>query len=170
MKRIITPLALTLAFMFCMTTMSYGGWFNVLPRKGFSSAIDNALKKERWNHPEEAKEKWRIALEKGQILLKNGDPKKTEYLIGTARAYYALGDYANAIELYEKMIAVKTDMGVKNINKDYPWVYVYLGLANAKLGNSAKAVGYWEQVPMAIGSVYRVIQDEIAQLQLAGVR
>ena len=162
-KRITLTLTITLALIFGMTAMSHAFWG--LPKKSFGRAIEKALKHERYDRPEEAKEQWQIALEKGNILLTEGDPEKSEYLIGTARAHYGLGDYAKAAELYEKMLKVKTDAGYTKLNEAYPWVYVYLGLTYAKLNDSTKAIEYWEQVPMTIGKVYSSIQDQLAALK-----
>lgn len=163
MKRIITALTIALALIFGMTAMSHA-FFNVLPKKSFSRAIDNALKKERWGHPDEALEYWQEALPKGEELMA-ALPDKAEYFMGTARCHYALGDYDKAVTLYNQALQIRTDLGDTNLNGDYPWVYVYLGLSHAKLGNRAEAVEAWEQVPMSIGTVYTTIQEQIAGLK-----
>jgi len=161
MKRTITTLTIALALIFGMITMSHA-FINVLPKNSFGRAIDKALQKERWNKPEEAKEYWQEALPKGEELME-ALPDKAEYFMGTARCYYALGDYDKAIALYNQALKIRTDLGDKNLPDGYPWVYVYLGLSYAKLGDTAKAVEAWKQVPMTIGSVYGTIQDQIAK-------
>lgn len=161
-QNIILTLTITLALIFGMTAMA-NAWG--LPRKSFGKAIDKALKAEKKGEMEDAREYWQAALEKGNVLLTEGNPEKAEYLMGTARAHYGLGDYAKAIELYEKMLSVKTKNGYHNLHDHYPWIYVYLGLSYAKLGDAPKAIEYWEQVPMTIGKTYRAIQDQLALLK-----
>ncbi len=68
-----------------------------------------------------------------------------------------------AVALYQQSLEIMTADGKKNLNKDDPWVYVYLGLSYAKKGDTAQAVETWKQVPMTIGKVYRTIQDQIAK-------
>lgn len=136
-------------------------WTLFLPVSGFHKNVARALERERYEEPDEAKEYWAEAAKLGEELLASND-EKTAYLIGTARAYYGLGDYEKSIKLYEKVLKIKEDQKVADIAGDYPWVYVYLGLANAKLGNTDEALKYWKQVPMKIGPVYSDIQNEIA--------
>lgn len=161
MKRITITLTIALALIFGMTTMSHAfGWG--LPKKSFSRCIDKALKKERWGKADEAKEFWAEALPKGEELME-ALPEKAEYFMGSARCYYALGDYDKAITLYNQALKIKADEGKKDLPKSYPWVYVYLGLSYAQEGDSAKAVEAWEQVPFTIGSTYGTIQDQVAK-------
>ncbi|NCB23780.1 MAG: tetratricopeptide repeat protein [Deltaproteobacteria bacterium] len=103
-------------------------------------------------------------------MLKYGDelladkPDSVTYLFGTARACYALGDYKRAASLWEGILEQGRKNGVPKLAETYPWVYVYLGLSYAKLGDAAKARDYWREVPMTIGPVYRTIQDQLAAL------
>ena len=163
MKRIITALTIVLALIFGMTTMSHA-WG--LPKKSFNRAVEKALDKERWKHPDEAKEYWEEAIPKGEELME-ALPDKEEYFLGTARAHYALGSYDKAIELYEAALKIKADKGSSDLTKDYPWVYVYLGLAYGHKGDTAKTIEFWEQVPMTIGAVYGTIQDQLQLLKIA---
>lgn len=160
---LIITLALVLIFG-GMTTMSAHAWG--LPKKSFNRAVEKALKKERWKHPDEAKEYWEEAIPKGEELME-ALPDKEEYFLGTARAHYALGNYDKAIELYEAALKIKADKGSKDLTKDYPWVYVYLGLAYGHKGDTDKTIQYWEQVPMTIGAVYGTIQEQLPLLKTA---
>nr|WP_321513844.1 tetratricopeptide repeat protein [uncultured Pseudodesulfovibrio sp.] len=162
MKRITIVLAIVLALVFGMTVMSPA---EVLPKLSFSRHIDRALKKERWGHPEEAKEYWQKALECGDVLMQ-AVPDKMMYFVGSARCCYALGEYERAVSLYNQALKIKADMGGDpDLAKNYPWVLVYLGLTYAKLGDTAKTVEAWEQVPFTIGSTYTTIQDQLAKLK-----
>ncbi|MCK9240378.1 tetratricopeptide repeat protein [Desulfocurvus sp.] len=134
-----------------------------LPVSGFNRHVDAALQKERWSKADEAKEHWRQAAELGEELLAS-IPDRAAFLMGTARAYYGLGDYAKSVELYERMIRFRSEAGDPDPAKSFPWVYVYLGLAYAKSGDAAKAVQRWQQVGPSIGAVYGVIESELARL------
>ena len=157
MKRIVTALIMGLILVFGMTAIGHA-WG--LPKIPFYRNIEKALTKERWKKPEEAKEYWRIALEKGEELMV-ALPDKCEYFMGSARCCYALGDYDRAIRLYERSLKIKEDQGAKNLHRGYPWVYVYLGLSYAKKGDTDMALKYWKQVPMSIGRVYGSIRKQM---------
>lgn len=162
MKRSITIFTIVLPLLFGMTAMAHAGWFS--PLAGFNKNVDRALNKERHGNLEEAREYWAKVAELGKELLAEA-PTKAEYLLGTARAYYGLGDYDRAIELYASVLANGEKFGMPNLPQSYAWIYVYLGLAYAKKGDAAKTIEYWEQVPFTIGGVYTVIQDQLAALK-----
>lgn len=157
MKRGIAILVMALAVVMATQTMSTA-WG--LPKKSFSRNIEKALKKERWNKPDEAREYWQTALQKGEELM-TALPGRAEYFMGSARCCYALGDYDRSIELYKQALKIKSKQGERNLHKSYPWVYVYLGLAYAQKGDTPMAVRYWEKVPMTVGSVYTTIQKQV---------
>ncbi|BCS88099.1 tetratricopeptide repeat protein [Pseudodesulfovibrio sediminis] len=162
MRRITSLMVITFALLFGMTAMSHA-WG--LPKLEFHRDINRALQKERWNHPEEAREYWQKALESGEELMQ-AVPNKTEYFIGSARCSYALGDYARATTLYNLALQIQADKGGDpNLAKHYPWIYVYLGLSYAKLGDTANAIETWEQVPSSIGTTYRTIHIQLAKFK-----
>lgn len=87
-----------------------------------------------------------------------------EARIGIAYYHYTLGDFQKAIEQYEKVLSLKEKNGDKELNETYSWVHVYLSLSYAKLGNEAKAIEYWEQVPVTIGSAYYKIEEKLSSM------
>ncbi len=162
LKTLVTS-AIVLVMLMGMAATA-NAWTLFLPIQGFHKNVERALLREKYEEPQEAKEYWAKAAELGEELLES-NAERTSYLIGTARAYYGLGEYEKSIGLYEKIIEIKKAQKVEDIAADYPWVYVYLGLANAKLGNNADAVKYWKQVPQKIGPVYNSIQEQIGVLE-----
>ena len=162
MKRSTITLTIMLALLFGMTSMSHA-WG--LPKLPFSRDIHRALKKERWGRQEEARQYWREALESGEELMA-ALPDKMEYFMGSARCAYALGDYDRAVSLYSQALQIQSDKGGDpDLAKHYPWVFVYLGLSYAKLGDTPKTIEAWDQVPFSIGSTYTVIQDQLEKLK-----
>lgn len=156
---LVTILALCLL----LPVASYG-WGS--PEKSFYRSIERALKKERWNHPEEAREYWQEALAYGDELIA-AKPNKVLYLMGAGRASYGLGMYEKAVDLYTQAIRIEGAKGGGNPAKKYPWAYIYLGLAHARLGNSDLVYTYWKEVPKSVGPVYRTIQQQLKAIRLS---
>lgn len=134
------------------------------PVAGFNNNVNSALTKERVGDSEGAKAYWAEVARLGGELLAEA-PENSRYLFGTARAYYGLGEYARAVELYESLVAGGKKIGVPDMNRRFAWAWVYLGLAEAKLGNADKALAAWEHVPSSIGPVYTTIKEKIALLK-----
>ena len=162
MKRTITTLTIFLALTLGLTAMAHAGMFS--PGPAFEKNVNKALEREKRGNVEDAKDYWAKVAEYGEELLSDGTGMPGQYM-GTARAYYALGDYAKAASLYEALFERGEEMGVPNLSSAYPWAYVYLGLSYAKLGEADKAIAAWQQVPMTVGSMYTTIQEQIAVLQ-----
>lgn len=137
------------------------------PCAGFHNALDSALLAERNKNTAKAKACWIKVVEYAEPLLAS-EPENVGYLMGAARAFYALGDYVYAEQLWEEALDVLRRKGVPDPQDAYPWIYVYLGLCYAWQGNAAKAAEYWRQVPMSIGSVYTTIHDQLPALEAAG--
>ena len=134
------------------------------PANEFQRNIERALEDERFHDATKAKEHWAAVAEDGKALLAI-DPESSFYLTGTARGYYGIGDYRQAADTYERLLSIKEKAGDKALQYKYAWSYVYLGLCYAKLGDQAKVVQYWSQVPEDIGEVYTTIKAELARLK-----
>ena len=132
-------------------------------RLGFNNEIHRALSLEKRGDMEAAREHWTKVVESGEALLE-ARGKDSQYLLGTARAHYGLGQNAEAVEFWQRYIEVKEGMGA-NVANENPWVYAYLGLAYGKLGNVDKVMEYWSKAPMTLGPVYTIIQNELAALR-----
>ena len=135
-----------------------------LPVVGFKRNIERALRNEAKGDMEDAQGYWRRVAELGEELLE-ANSENTTYLMGTARAYYGVGDFARAAQLYEQFLAIHNDLGTSNMGDNYPWVFVYIGLTYGRLGDLQKVFENWERVPMTIGAVYTAIRTELANLR-----
>lgn len=133
----------------------------MLPVAGFENALTSALRKEQRGQHESAQRYWEKVVRLGEQLLEHR-PDRVRYLMSTARAYYALGDYQRCVVYYERLMEMDTTAA----GDKYPWANVYLGLAYARLGNAERTAYYWNRVPMRLGNVYTVIQEQLARLQL----
>lgn len=140
--------------------------FAARPCAGFNNALNSALVAERDRNVPKATECWNRVRQHGETLLA-GEPDNMSYLMGTARAYYFLGDDRHAAQLWETALEVLRKKGVPDPQDAYPWIYVYLGLCYAWLNEPAKAAEYWRQVPMTIGSVYTTIHEQLPVLEAA---
>ncbi|MBU1228524.1 MAG: tetratricopeptide repeat protein [Proteobacteria bacterium] len=135
-----------------------------LPMVDFERNIARVLDKGKGEDTDVAKGYWEKVARDGEILLA-ANPSSTNYLLGTARAYFGLGDYQRAAELYEGLLSANAQLGVKDLAGQFPWTYVYLGLSYAKLGQTMKAVEAWRQVPKAVGLIYTLIVHDLPQLK-----
>ncbi len=165
MKLAIATLVIVLVLIPGMSATASAASYS--PAPGFQRNLDRALNYEKRGRVEEAKEHWAKVAEYGKVLLDDGEATAVQYM-GSARAYYSLGDYAKAAATYEALLERGRQMGVPDLSLAYPWAYVYLGLSYAQLGDVAKAVAAWKLVPCTIGHVYGVIQTEIKSLEATG--
>ena len=162
MKHPLGILAVVLTLTLGTGALAHAGAFHLAP--AYQKNINNAVCCEQRKDTERARQYWAKVAEYGDELLAGG-ATLPGYYMGTARAHYALGDFAKAASLYEALLERGREQGIPDLALAYPWAYVYLGLAYAELGDTAKTVAAWKQVPMAIGPLYGVIRAELVKLE-----